>query len=92
MAGTGAGDPLIDSRSTATVCPVDCFFDIGEMLIIHPEECIDCGACVDECPVQAILPEDEVIGTPEESYVEKNKVWFEENISDEVEAARQTTG
>jgi len=62
------------------------------MLIIHPEECIDCGACVDECPVQAILPEDEVIGTPEESYVEKNKVWFEENISDEVEAARQTTG
>ncbi len=92
MAGAGAGDPLIDSRSTATVCPVDCFFDIGEMLIIHPEECIDCGACVDECPVQAILPEDEVIGTPEESYVEKNKVWFEENISDEVEAARQTTG
>ena len=36
------------------------------------------------------LPEDEVMGTPEESYIEKNKIWFEENTSDEVEAARRT--
>ena len=84
--------PCIGTKDTACVevCPVDCFFDVGEMLIIHPEECIDCGACVDECPVSAILPEEEVIGTPEESYVEKNKVWFEEKTSDEVEAARRT--
>ena len=84
----------IGTKDTAciAVCPVDCFFDIGEMLIIHPEECIDCGACVDECPVSAILPEDEVMGTPEESYIEKNKVWFEENSANEVEEARRTAG
>jgi ferredoxin len=46
-----------------TVCPVDCFHGDGEMLYIHPDECIDCGACVDECPVDAIyegtlLPDD----------------------------------
>ena len=41
--------PCIGTKDTACVqvCPVDCFFDIGEMLVIHPEECIDCGACVD---------------------------------------------
>jgi ferredoxin len=46
-----------------TVCPVDCFHGDAEMLYIDPDECIDCGACVPECPVQAIydeadLPED----------------------------------
>ena len=34
--------------------------DAGEMLYIHPEECIDCGACEPECPVEAIFPEEEV--------------------------------
>ena len=50
--------PCIGTKDTACVqvCPVDCFFDIGEMLIIHPEECIDCGACVDECPVSQDVP------------------------------------
>jgi ferredoxin len=58
------------------VCPVDCIYPAeeytlneddkekmraaGEMLYIHPEECIDCGACEPECPVEAIFPEDEV--------------------------------
>jgi len=46
-----------------SVCPVDCFYADDEQLYIHPEECIDCGACEPECPVQAIfdeanLPED----------------------------------
>jgi ferredoxin len=46
------------------VCPVDCFHGDGEMLYIDPNECIDCGACVPECPVEAIydeaqLPEDQ---------------------------------
>lgn len=40
------------------VCPVDCFHGDGEMLYIDPEECIDCGACVPECPVEAIYEED----------------------------------
>ena len=69
------------------VCPVDCIYpaegheldedgkkkmiEIGEQLYIHPEECIDCGACEPECPVEAIFPEDEV---PEEwtNYIEIN--------------------
>jgi ferredoxin len=40
-----------------SVCPVDCFHGDDKMLYIHPEECIDCGACVPECPVQAIYAE-----------------------------------
>jgi NAD-dependent dihydropyrimidine dehydrogenase PreA subunit len=84
--------PCIGTKDTACVqvCPVDCFFDIGDMLIINPEECIDCGACVDECPVDAILPEDEVTGTPEEEYVAKNKDWFESRSTAEIEKARLT--
>lgn len=42
------------------VCPVECFYADGEMLYIHPEECIDCAACVPECPVEAIYEEDDV--------------------------------
>ncbi|MCP5369570.1 MAG: ferredoxin family protein [Rickettsiaceae bacterium] len=36
------------------VCPVDCFYEGQLMLVINPEECIDCGVCVAECPVNAI--------------------------------------
>jgi ferredoxin len=39
------------------VCPVDCFHGDDEMLYIDPDECIDCGACVPECPVEAIYDE-----------------------------------
>ncbi len=39
------------------VCPCECFYEGEKMLYIHPEECIDCGACVPECPVEAIFPE-----------------------------------
>jgi ferredoxin len=39
------------------VCPVDCFHGDDEMLYIDPDECIDCGACVPECPVEAIYEE-----------------------------------
>jgi ferredoxin len=39
------------------VCPVDCFYEGENMLVIHPEECIDCGVCVPECPVEAIVPD-----------------------------------
>ncbi|MEL6711582.1 MAG: 4Fe-4S binding protein [Pseudomonadota bacterium] len=37
------------------VYPVDCFYETASQLVIHPEECIDCGACEPECPVEAIL-------------------------------------
>ena len=39
------------------VCPVDCFYEGANMLVIHPDECIDCGVCEPECPVEAILPD-----------------------------------
>ena len=41
------------------VCPVDCFYEGENMLVIHPDECIDCGVCVPECPVDAIEPDTE---------------------------------
>lgn len=39
------------------VCPVDCFYEGADMLVINPEECIDCGVCVAECPIDAIKPD-----------------------------------
>jgi len=39
------------------VCPADCFYEGATMLVIHPDECIDCGLCEPECPVAAILPD-----------------------------------
>src|SRR6266851_8583794 len=45
------------------VCPVDCFHEGPNMLVIDPDECIDCAVCIPECPVNAILPEEDV---PEE--------------------------
>ncbi len=41
------------------VCPVDCFYEGENMLVIHPDECIDCGVCEPECPAEAILPDTE---------------------------------
>jgi ferredoxin len=41
------------------VCPVDCFYEGENMLVIHPDECIDCGVCETECPVNAIKPDSE---------------------------------
>jgi len=65
----------VNNRYTDCVadCPVDCFYEIKDphMLIINPDECIDCDACVPLCPVNAIYPEAEV---PEEfqEWIEKN--------------------
>jgi ferredoxin len=41
------------------VCPVDCFYEGENMLVIHPDECIDCGVCEPECPADAIKPDPE---------------------------------
>lgn len=43
-----------------TVCPVDCFREGPNALVIDPDECIDCNLCVAECPANAIFPEDDV--------------------------------
>jgi len=41
------------------VCPVDCFYEGENMLVIHPDQCIDCGVCESECPPKAIIPDTE---------------------------------
>lgn len=41
------------------VCPVDCFYEGENMLVINPDECIDCGVCEPECPIEAIKSESE---------------------------------
>src|SRR4029450_11687859 len=53
-------EPCIDIKdlSCVDVCPVDCIHEFERILIIDPEECVDCGACEPECPVEAIFPED----------------------------------
>ena len=54
------------------VCPVECFYEGEQMVYIDPKECIDCEACVPECPVEAIFQEDNV---PEawKDFIELNK-------------------
>ena len=57
------------------VCPVDCFYEGENMLVINPDECIDCGVCEPECPADAIQPDTED-GTAK--WVEFNKKWSEQ--------------
>jgi NAD-dependent dihydropyrimidine dehydrogenase PreA subunit len=60
-----------------TVCPVDCIYDAGDMVVIHPDECIDCGLCEPECPVSAIFVDTDV---PENwrSFIDRNRTQAEE--------------
>ena len=53
-------EPCFNCKYTdcVVVCPVECFYEGEAMLYIHPDECIDCEACVPECPVEAIFHED----------------------------------
>jgi ferredoxin len=57
-------EPCVDVLDRACVeeCPVDCIYEGGRMLYIHPDECVDCGACEPVCPVEAIFYEDDVPG------------------------------
>ena len=56
------GDPCVKFKLTdcVEVCPVDCFYEGPNMLVINPDECIDCALCEPECPVDAIYAEDEL--------------------------------
>ena len=59
-------------QDCVAVCPVDAFREMPTYLVIDPDECIDCGACIPECPVEAIFEESEV---PDDlvSWIEKNE-------------------
>ena len=60
---------LCKHTSCVEVCPVDCFYEGENMLVINPDECIDCGVCEPECPIDAIEPMDEG------ELVEFNRKW-----------------
>ncbi|MEM9469414.1 MAG: ferredoxin FdxA [Pseudomonadota bacterium] len=56
------------------VCPVDCFYEGENTLVIHPDECIDCGVCEPECPIDAILPDTDPDAT---MWIEMNRKYSE---------------
>ena len=70
-------EPCIDilDKSCVDVCPVDCIYEGPDQLYIHPDECIDCGACEPECPVTAIFPEEDVPANLKQ-YVQINREVF----------------
>ena len=60
------------------VCPVDCFYEGENMLVINPDECIDCTLCVAECPAEAIFAEDDVPADQQDFIkinAEMSKIW-----------------
>jgi ferredoxin len=73
-------DNCQDCRFTdcVEVCPVDCFYGDARMLYIHPDECIDCGACEPACPVEAIFAEDD-LPADKESWLQLNADKCEED-------------
>ena len=75
------------------VCPVDCFYEGENMLVIHPDECIDCGVCEPECPAEAIKPDTE---PGLEKWLELNaeyaKTWPNITVKKDAAARRQGVG
>ena len=76
------------------VCPVDCFYEGENMLVIHPDECIDCGVCEPECPAEAIKPDTE---PGLEKWLEVNAEYAEKwpNVTikrDQMEGAEEMDG
>jgi NAD-dependent dihydropyrimidine dehydrogenase PreA subunit len=70
-------EPCVDVLDRACVdeCPVDCIYEGERALYIHPDECVDCGACEPVCPVEAIFYEDDV-PTPWADYTKDNARFF----------------
>jgi ferredoxin len=69
------------------VCPVDCFYEGDEFLVIDPNECIDCGVCVPECPVDAIIADVDLPEPDRSKWIEINTVysdkWRDNNITEQ---------
>ena len=71
--------PCVDVKDLACVeeCPVDCIYEGNRMLYIHPDECVDCGACEPVYPMEAIYYEDDVPSDQAE-YYDINVTFFDE--------------
>ncbi|MFB9992781.1 indolepyruvate ferredoxin oxidoreductase subunit alpha [Deinococcus oregonensis] len=69
--------PCIGVKDSACteVCPMNCIYDAGDQFVIHPEECIVCGACVPACPVSAIFEEQDVPAN-QYSFIARNRAHF----------------
>jgi ferredoxin len=65
-------------QECVAVCPVEAFRELDTYLVIDPDECIDCGACIPECPVEAIFPDTEV--------PEGEEAWIDRNAEEAVDA------
>ena len=67
-------DNCINCKYTdcVSVCPVDCFYEGPNFLVINPDECIDCAVCVVECPAEAIVQEDDLPA-------DQRKIWYDIN-------------
>ena len=62
------------------VCPVECIYEGGRMMYIHPTECISCGLCLSICPVDAIFPDDE-LPEHEKRFLAVNAEFFGEEVT-----------
>lgn len=63
------------------VCPVDCIYETEDQVVIHPDQCIDCGLCEPECPVSAIFVDTDVPDNWRE-FIEKNEKQAKEIVGD----------
>ncbi|MBI3829174.1 MAG: ferredoxin family protein [Planctomycetes bacterium] len=83
--------PCIGTKDTACakVCPVNCFFDAGEMLVIDPHDCIGCGLCIPECPVSAIFMDSDV-PEQEQAFIARNRDFFTGKSAEELDRLRVT--
>lgn len=70
----------IKDGACVDVCPVDCIYEGGRMLYIHPEECIACGICESICPVDAIYEADDLPPSLAH-FLAVNRQWFEVSVS-----------
>lgn len=66
-------------RSCVEVCPVDCIYEAEQVMVIHPDECIDCGACLPECPTNAIYQEDD-LATGDRAFAELGTLMVSDGI------------
>lgn len=73
---SGACVDVMD-KSCVKACPVDCIYEGSRKLYVNPEECIDCGACEPECPVEAITQEFDVV-EGQEAHIADGKAFFDE--------------
>lgn len=86
------GDACIKCKYTdcVAVCPVDCFYEGKNMLMINPDECIDCGACESECPSTAIFEESE-LPAAQRVYADINAVFTGAKYLDDVDRSNWPT-